>query len=395
MTSMQKRRQRQQRREHQRRERRGAITLLTAIMFLSLTGIAALAIDFGRMWTVKNELQTAADAGAMAGAFQMTPMRVAANAVDSAIAFAKRNKAMADTVTVDSTILGTWNNTSRTFTAGATPANAIQVVVSRSVRGFFMGTFGVTPGRFKARAIGWGAAPVGADACTKPWAIPYEVLMLAVNQYRGIPSTNANLNRAWTQADYTALSQMSAGQRTFTLKIGQNNNANNGQITQTAADSTNMPGNFQAVRLGKYWDFATSSYASPAPQTGGNTYRDNISGVNGCYSIAPGDSLQTETGNKKGPTDQGLRAFCPQMSGNNCLDANGNPTVTVASSFFRCGSGCSGQSVVSIQLIGSFILSSYNQGSGDLTGIFNPIARAGPVGSSGASSTLVKAILVQ
>lgn len=48
---------------------RGAISVITAlvIMFV-LIGIAALAIDIGRIATVKNELQNAADAGALAGA---------------------------------------------------------------------------------------------------------------------------------------------------------------------------------------------------------------------------------------------------------------------------------------------------------------------------------------
>ena len=46
---------------------------LAAIGLLSLLGFAALAIDVGYLFVVRNELQNAADAAALAGAGHLTP----------------------------------------------------------------------------------------------------------------------------------------------------------------------------------------------------------------------------------------------------------------------------------------------------------------------------------
>ena len=49
-------------------DERGAVLPLTALMILVIIGCLALAIDLGRVYLVKCELQRAADAGAMAAA---------------------------------------------------------------------------------------------------------------------------------------------------------------------------------------------------------------------------------------------------------------------------------------------------------------------------------------
>lgn len=49
----------------------GAIVILTAIMLTMLLGFAALSIDTGHLMVAKNELQNAADAGALAGAGEL------------------------------------------------------------------------------------------------------------------------------------------------------------------------------------------------------------------------------------------------------------------------------------------------------------------------------------
>lgn len=49
-------------------EERGAIAITVAIVMFVLLGFAAFAIDFGYVYVVKNELQNAADAAALAGA---------------------------------------------------------------------------------------------------------------------------------------------------------------------------------------------------------------------------------------------------------------------------------------------------------------------------------------
>jgi Flp pilus assembly protein TadG len=56
-----------------RRDDSGAVMVLTALAIVALIGFAALAIDIGHLYVVKNELQNAADAGALAGARNLAP----------------------------------------------------------------------------------------------------------------------------------------------------------------------------------------------------------------------------------------------------------------------------------------------------------------------------------
>ncbi|UNY41880.1 hypothetical protein CPT_Momento_050 [Burkholderia phage Momento] len=51
-----------------RRNQRGAVAITVALLMSILLGFAALAIDVGYLFVVRNELQNAADAAALAGA---------------------------------------------------------------------------------------------------------------------------------------------------------------------------------------------------------------------------------------------------------------------------------------------------------------------------------------
>ncbi|MFZ2088354.1 MAG: pilus assembly protein TadG-related protein [Desulfobaccales bacterium] len=55
------------------RDESGAVMVFSAILLVVLLGFGALAIDIGHLMVVKNELQNAADAGAMAGSRGLVP----------------------------------------------------------------------------------------------------------------------------------------------------------------------------------------------------------------------------------------------------------------------------------------------------------------------------------
>lgn len=57
-----------------RRSERGATLVLTAVAMSALFLFAGLALDFGRAYLLKAQLQTAVDAAALAGALQVIPM---------------------------------------------------------------------------------------------------------------------------------------------------------------------------------------------------------------------------------------------------------------------------------------------------------------------------------
>ena len=50
------------------KEQRGVIVIVVALLILVFVGAAALAIDVGHLFLVRNELQNSADAGCLAGA---------------------------------------------------------------------------------------------------------------------------------------------------------------------------------------------------------------------------------------------------------------------------------------------------------------------------------------
>jgi len=405
--------------------RRGAVIVMLGIMIVTLVGISAISIDFSRLWSLRNELQTSADAAAHAGAIQLLPPNNAGTTVAVATSYANANLAMQGTVTVDSVELGDWDDIGKTFTPAAPHTDAVRVVVSRQSSGLIMSVLGVLAPRLKARAIGWADAPVNNSAgCIKPVAVPFTQLMWKINLYRNIPNTpdDSGLYRPFDQVeDIAALNAMSPSERTFSLKIGS------GQIADTLGQ---ISGEYQAVQLGEYWDVTSGTYASPAPVPGASAFRDNMSGAT-CFTLTVGDSLITQTGVMAGPTVCGAWSgaqgcsgtsgpgICNMIRGDgndplntaqsdttfgNCEDSSGGVGVDMKAAFYRCVSACSGNSVLEVSLLGSFTLKkvfpdnsrgrAYTQfDKAQIVGIFKPISDPGTVGPG--STTLVTPIIVR
>jgi Flp pilus assembly protein TadG len=75
---------------------KGVALILVAVSVVVLFGMGALAIDVGHLYNVKNQLQSAADAAALAGATEMTGATLADmtdSAFDAADRIARRNVA--------------------------------------------------------------------------------------------------------------------------------------------------------------------------------------------------------------------------------------------------------------------------------------------------------------
>jgi len=393
--------------------RRGAVVVMLGIMIVALVSVSAISIDFSRLWTLRNELQTSADAAAHAGAVQLAPPNDASTTIAVAQNYANRNLAMQNTVTVDSVILGDWDDVTRTFIPNGPPIDAVSVTVSRQSTGLIMSMLGVLQPRLKARAIGWADAPVSAaTGCIKPWAIPYTLLMYRLNLYRNAtespspfspPNSEANLTRPFDQvADLNALQAMPAADRTFSLKQGSGTMNDSGSA---------ISGNYQAVVLPEYWDAATqANNPNYTPSDGGGqNYADNISGGT-CNTLDIGDRLITEQGVAVGPTLHGFLGtggvsgpgICASISGNqdsinqndsrygDCVQADGSTGIDVKSAFYYCTSSCNGKSEVEVKMLGSFTLKKiYPQGdhgqnpqweASEIVGIFKPIGDPGTVG---------------
>jgi Flp pilus assembly protein TadG len=410
------------------KNRKGIFVVLFGILFMSLMAAAAMSIDFARVWAMRNELQTSADAAALAGAVQLstpgknTDPEVQAEAYRVGLA----NLAMGVVPGIDNVTLGKWDDlaTPQTFTTGVPPFNAVSVTVSHSTRGLIMGALGVTAPTVHAKAIAWTDAPISNANCIRPWAIPYEVLMGKINPLRtddisisGSPYTRENLTRPFDQTrDLAILRSADPSLRTFSLKLGQNDN--NKTTVEDGTIVNGQPGNFQAVVLPKIWDFTTQSPTIPKPNGGGSEYADAIMGKN-CYKLSVGDSLATESGNMVGKTvnatDMQNNQTAPYgvctsivndksspLNGN-CNNAQGGVGVPIKAAFYYCPSACGGKSTVAVKLLGSFTLKKiYPNGDtgntpawdkSQIVGTFDPIDDSGPVG--GSASLLYKIILVK
>jgi hypothetical protein len=400
-----------------RKNRKGIFVVLFGLLFVVLMGAAAMSIDMSRIWTMRNELQTAADAGALAGAVQLSTPHDAsyANVRDSATIIARLNRAQYDTVKVDSVETGVWDDDAATFDLTLPqPHNAVRVVVSHGTNKMIMGLLGVAAPRVKARAIAWANAPVNNQNCLRPWSIPYVLLMQKVNLKRealaiskGDPRYNlpnpggandpANLTRPFTDLDRDILNEeMSVEERTFKLKMGSGNG--NQTTVEDPPPGSTAPGNYQAVKLPR--KRSASGTVNPdgiPPQSGADAYMDAISGAV-CYPLGIGDVLEVQTGDMVGPTLMGIERngnednyVCYTVTNTgDCLNEDGTAGVDIKAAFHLCVSGCSGAAEVTVQMLGSFTLTKVQPVGGgapdpenppaSITGIFKPVLGTGPVG---------------
>lgn len=155
---------RESRQFYRSRKPHGAIIVLAALMMTLLVGMLAFAIDCGVIALARNELQNAADAGALAGAAALSGGPDAAQTAAQAAAQANGVGSKPVAIVSDQDIeLGTWDKKSLCFTpladSARTNANAVRITcrVNQS-RGnqlglFFAPLFGQSSSNVAAQAV--------------------------------------------------------------------------------------------------------------------------------------------------------------------------------------------------------------------------------------------------
>ena len=146
------------------RRRGSALVYVTAAM-ATLLGFVSLAVDLGRVYVVRSELQLAADAAARYAAAGLATgvARAEANAIDAA----DDNTADGTPVNISAADVefGVWNPTGRTFTvlhgAGRSGANAVRVTTRRTT------ATGNAVSLMFARALGRTACDVTTSAIAR------------------------------------------------------------------------------------------------------------------------------------------------------------------------------------------------------------------------------------
>ena len=273
----------------------GMSMVFISVGFMAFFAATTLAIDVGLMMTARAQAQNAADAGALAGATafvynSFNDRTIGGPAVQSAINTAKRNKVIGGDVSIEPGDV--------TFPLGPAGQNdRVQVWVYRTAARFnkiptLIGpVFGVNDFEIMATATAE-AAPANAMTCVKPFTIPDKwventdppwTMNSTFDRYdnrgRVIPNADVYIppsanHSTWTEADKGT---------EFILRAGSGNN-----IEPTFYYSWKMPGD-----------------------TGGDFYRDNISGCNPT-TIGMNSDMQQEPGNMVGPTNQGIDLLIAQ-----------------------------------------------------------------------------------
>lgn len=169
-------------------KRRGATLVMVAFTIIPLMGVLAIAADIGRFYVVTGELQTAADAAAIAGArkLQLTPGTTPETAVDAAVVAFVPQATHADgavlSVTAAKVRMGFWNPVDKTmdYNLGIRRPNAVNVEIAAAPRGIFSQIIGKVTGLPLSRSGTAWIANLGAN-CVRPWAFPYLPLYKAVS----------------------------------------------------------------------------------------------------------------------------------------------------------------------------------------------------------------------
>jgi len=343
------------------RSRKGATLVLVAILMTALVGFAGIAIDASRLYVMRAELQTTADAAAVAAIVEVADKRPT-NASAMAISYAAKNVVEHTTPTIAAADVepGTWNFTNNTFTVLGTwtdpNLNSARVTAHYPGLYTFARIFGATGQTVNARAIGamgW----VSTTDCLKPWAVSYQTLLDALYPPAGTKNPSYNL----TPQDITTLSGMSSPANQVTLLNGTTN-----QLT---------PGNIAQVQVGTPWN-------------GNNAYKDAITSCANGF-IGPGTILNGDPGAGSGQTAQALQNLC---------GVNGNPQsfacpgVKVKLAIWDQNNGATGSNLtVRVKYVGVFGITQFTKGSGtaadQITGYFSTMATSGSFSATPGPTT--------
>lgn len=273
------------------RGRRGATIVFVALAMVALLSFAALAVDLGYLYVVRNELQNAADAGALAGAHELyLPDGSAVNPGADAVAveYVNNNFSEKSPVIVESVQRGHWSFSTRTFEANNSTAavdiwnfstkdldldpdfiNAVQVITRRTEEGgsprqhFFARIFGAAPSQIRAVAVAY----IGFAGTLEPRAVDQPIAMCkdkitVAGQYSC--SVGRMLNNNVQTARWTDFTQPEGGQ------CSAQDSAVNPLICQT--------GNLETLTFG-----------APLGTTNG-TQGNTITAIEGCWRRNAPDS---------------------------------------------------------------------------------------------------------
>jgi len=352
------------------KNRKGAILVLAAFLMVVVLSMLVVVVDFSKIYVQKNELQTAADAAALAGVMEQAAGFSNQMVKDTATYYGQLNKAVGEGIAIAAADIhcGYWDDVAKTYSDDAGTCDFGHNAVTVTTRAFSTNSLpGILGGIFQVKATGRAySAFVGATTCIKPWAIPYTTLTLKLQ-----PSNTDSL-RVLDTMDLRLLRELEEADRTFLLKLGDP-----------------ASGNFGSLRI-------------PDPNdpniNGGNLYKSNIINCNGTL-IGPGDILETQTGKMTQPTIDSIEEYCTaygtfNSSTGECEDTYGNPGIIVKAALWSQATPKNGGLYdVIVRQIVSFRLIQVGLKDASVTGAFLPYLTNGSIVTT--PTTVQRPILVK
>jgi hypothetical protein len=337
------------------------------MVIVVLVGILGLVVDFSRFYAYRTQMQTAADAAALAGALEVARSR-AANAADTALNYVALDSVDggAPTVPRDSIqpVIWDFSNGSYAVAPGwiAAGVNGVRVSVTHTTPYTFGTVWQAGSSTLHTTAIA-AVGFVGATTCLKPWTVSYETLLTALFPPVGSQPVSYRL----TAADIQTLSRQGAAN----------------QLSLSLGGSPIIPGNIADVQVDSPW-------------TGNASYRAAVGGNCSQKLIGPGDWLPIDVG-AAGQTAVSLRSFCDAHGGTTGTNANftclGQPRVKMAVWDINNGRPGSNRQF-HVTYVAAFAIMDFTSAGGDqIDGYFSVMASTGSI--SGTPSPLKSGLLVQ
>ncbi len=340
-----------------RTNRRGATLVLVAILMTVIIAFTGIAIDMSRLYVMREQLQTTADATAIAGIVEVKDHRPT-NAPSAALAYAPLNQVERQTPTMVAANVegGSWDFTTNSFTPIASwtdPAiNAVRTTSTYQASYTLARVMGVTTKTVQARAVA-ALGFVSTTSCLRPWAVSYQTLLNMLYPPAGTKNVSYNL----TAQDIQTLSAMTYPSNAITLLASQSD-----PLT---------PGNIGAVKVNNPWN-------------GNSSYKTAITSCSN-MNIGPGTWLDADPGEGGGQTKGTLQSFCDANGGTSgssksftCL---GHPKVKLA--MWDTNNGSPGANLqYRVKYVGVFAIVSFVDGNGSkkpdqITGYFSSMAASG------------------
>jgi len=379
------------------------------VMLMSIFVLAAaFSTDFGRMYLVKAQLQTAADAAALA-AIQSQSLGIGASSKDTAKVYVYGHPAAGlahiDTSMTD-VIPGNWDMTTHVFTpdpdlqwglgamSNTLIRDAVQVITRHTAPFTFGRLLGWNQRTITDTAIAvWGS--VTASTCVRPWAIPYQKLLDKLYD-----SGTVDVSHTLSPQDIADIAEMNKDSTPVMLKIPQGQN-----------EDYTGPSQFYAIKI------PAAEYADGTPgptSTGGADYRSEIAAqtcaqLKALFSVDPtvhvGDWLDPENGNMVGPTQQGIsgQGQTPGICGTSNTCQNVKIIAALWDTYGASPGGTCGAAANTgcyhVKYLAEFTLTGWDQAQKAVTGYFNllnlPADGAGGFTAGGSTSAVLAKALVK